>query len=476
MTATDRPAATGLPKAITGIAGLDEVTKGGLPRDRTTLVCGGPGCGKTLLGLQFLYTGLVEHSEPGVLISFEETAAELTANVASFGWDLQALEESGQLVIDDVRLESRQIEQVGEWDLDGLILRIGAAVDATGAKRVVLDTPEVLFAALGDSAILRSELRRLFRWLSDGGLTTVITAERGDSTLTRFGLEEYVSDCVIVLDHRVVDQLSTRRLRVLKYRGSEHGPDEYPFLIGSDGIVVLPATSMGLEHQVSSERVSSGVPELDAMLDGGYFRGSSVLIAGTAGCGKTTLGAAFLAAATERGEKAMMFSFEESPDQIVRNMASVGIDLRRARESGLLEIRATRMSQHGLESHLAEIQHAVDEFDPRFVFLDPLSAMGGEGYAVVSMLARLIDFVKGRGITAVMTTLLSERSQTADFGVSSLVDTMLSVTNLEGDRRRERALTIVKSRGMAHSNEIRQFQLSNEGFVVEGPHGEVGPG
>lgn len=420
------------------------------------------------MSLQFLVRGALDDGEPGVFVAFEESPAELASNVASLGWDLLDLQGRGLLAIDHVRIAQSEIYETGEWDLDGLFIRLGSAIDSVGAKRVVLDTVETLFGAVGSDAILRRELRRLFRWLNDRGLTAIVTGERGERTLTRQGLEEYVSDCVIVLDHRVRDQISTRRLRVVKYRGSHHGPDEYPFLIDRAGFSVLPASSMGLDHAASRERISTGVSQLDAMFDGGgVYRGSSVLLSGTPGSGKTTLGARFLEASCERGERGLLFAFEESPAQIVRNMSSVAIDLQRQLDQGLLRIVSARPAAYGLETHLARVGQAVDQFKPANVVLDPLSALGGEDYELESVLSRLIDEFKSRLITAVMTTLIrGSFDEQAGLGVSSVIDTWIDVSNIELDGERNRGINVLKSRGMGHSNQVREFLITNGGVQI----------
>lgn len=458
----------GLLKAPTGIAGLDEVTGGGLPRARTTLVCGGPGCGKTLMALQFLVRGALDSGEPGAFIAFEESADELAQNVASLGWDLNDLQARGLLAIDQVRISESDIVETGEWDLDGLFIRLGLAIDAVGAKRVVLDTVEALFGPLPNETLLRSELRRLFRWLNDRGVTAIVTGERGEGMLTRHGLEEYVSDCVITLDHRVHDQISTRRLRVVKYRGSHHGPDEYPFLIDRQGFAVLPVSSMGLTHAASNERVSSGVSQLDSMLGGrGVYRGSSVLVSGSAGSGKSTIGARFLEAGCERGERGLLFAFEESPAQIIRNMRSVNIDLERWIDEGMLRIASARAASYGLETHLARVEHAVDEFEPINVVIDPLSCLLGEEFQIKSVLSRLIDDLKGRQITAMMTTLMqADSSDGARVGISSVVDTWIDVSNVEHDGERNRGINVLKSRGVGHSTQVREFLLTSSGIEI----------
>ena len=456
-----------LSKAPTGIPGLDEVTDGGLPRGRTTLLCGGPGCGKTLMALQFLVRGAVDAGEPGVLVAFEESPAELAQNVASLGWDLKDLQARGLLAIDHIRISDDEIVETGAWDLEGLFIRLGAAIESLGANRVVLDTVEALFGPLGDELTLRSELRRLFRWLNDRGVTAIVTGERGEGTLTRHGLEEYVSDCVVLLDHRVHDQISTRRLRVVKYRGSHHGPDEYPFLIDPNGFSVLPVSSMGLDHDASSDRVSTGVGELDRMLDGGVYRGSSVLLSGTPGSGKTTLGARFLEAGCERGERGMLFAFEESPAQIARNMRSVGIDVQRWVDAGVLRIVSARPAAYGLETHLARLYRAVEEFEPVNVVMDPLSALNGEDFELKAILSRVIDHFKARQITAVMTTLIrGDFDDRAGLGISSVIDTWVDVGNLEIDGERNRGIDVLKSRGMAHSSQVREFQITSEGLYI----------
>jgi circadian clock protein KaiC len=465
-----------LSKAATGIPGLDEVTDGGLPRGRTTLLCGGPGCGKTLMAMQFLVRGAVDAGEPGVFVAFEESPAELAQNVSSLGWDLKDLQAGGLLAIDHIRISEGQIVETGEWDLEGLFIRLGAAIDSVGAKRLVLDTVESLFGPLGDELILRAELRRLFRWLNDRGVTAIVTGERGEGTLTRHGLEEYVSDCVVLLDHRVRDQISTRRLRVVKYRGSHHGPDEYPFLIDRRGFSVLPVSSMGLDHDASNERVSMGVGELDGMLDGGAYRGSSVLISGTPGSGKTTLGVRFLEAGCERGERGMLFAFEESPSQIARNMRSVGIDVQRWVDAGMLRIVSARPAAYGLETHLARVYQALEEFTPASVVIDPLSALSGEAFQLKAMLSRLIDHCKARQTTALMTTLIhGEFDDRAGLGISSVIDTWIDVGNLELDGERNRGINVLKSRGMAHSSQVREFQITSQGLYIRDVYaGELG--
>ncbi|HET9718603.1 MAG TPA: circadian clock protein KaiC [Solirubrobacteraceae bacterium] len=469
------PARHALSKSPTGIHGLDEITQGGLPRGRTTLVCGGPGCGKTLLAMQFLVRGAVDFDEPGVFIAFEESTHELKENVASLGWDLADLEERGLVAVDHVRLEAGEIQETGPWDLDGLFIRLGAALEAVGARRIVLDTIETLFGSLGDEARLRSELRRLFRWLNDRGVTAIVTGERGAGTLTRHGLEEYVSDCVVVLEHKTHKQISTRTLRVLKYRGSLHGPDEYPFLIDDTGLSVFPASSMGLSYATTAARVSSGVSELDRMLGDGLYRGSTVLVSGTAGSGKTSLAARFLEAGCQRGERGVLFAFEESPDQIIRNMRSVGIDLEPWVAAGQLRIDAVRPAAYGLETHLARMHRVIEEFQPTLAVLDPVSGLDGEAFELKSVISRKIDDMKGRGITAMMTTLAQSADDGSGLGVSSLIDTWIDLSNIELDGERNRGVNILKSRGMAHSNQVREFQLTDNGIYIRdvyaGDHG-----
>ncbi len=472
-----------LPKAPTGIEGLDEITEGGLPLGRPTLVCGSAGCGKTLMGIEFLVRGVLDYHEPGVLMTFEETAEELAANVASLGFDLAALQADKMLRVDHVHIDRSEIEETGEYDLEGLFIRLGHAIDSIGAKRVMLDTVEALFAGFPNEAVLRSEIRRLFRWLKDKGVTTIITAERGDGTLTRQGLEQYVSDCVILLDNRVIDQITTRRLRIVKYRGSTHGTNEYPYLITEDGISVLPVTSLKLEHQVSDEIVSSGVPELDEMFTRrGWYKGSSILITGTAGTAKTTLAASFAREACRRGERCLYFAFEESPAQLIRNMRTVGIDLQPCVDQGLLRIEASRPTLNGLELHLVKVHKLIKDFKPQSVVIDPISNMVSVGSLseVRSMLTRLIDYLKVNNITALFTALISARDgrmEMTEEGVSSLVDTWLSVRDLEGIGERNRGLSILKARGMAHSNQVREFIVTEQGIqlldVVIGPAGII---
>jgi circadian clock protein KaiC len=469
-----------LPKAPTGVQGLDEITGGGFPRGRPTLLCGSAGAGKTLLAMEFLVRGATAYNEPGVFMAFEETAEELTQNVRSLGFDLDELTKEKKLAIDFVRIEPSEIDETGDYDLEGLFIRLGAAIDAIGAKRVVLDTIENLFAGLQNQGILRAELRRLFRWLKDRGVTAVITAERGDGALTRHGLEEYVSDCVILLDHRVTDQVSTRRLRVVKYRGTAHGTNEYPFLIDEDGFSVLPVTSLGLQHQVSDERISSGVARLDTMLGGkGFHRGSTILVSGTAGTGKTSLAASFVDAACRRGERCLYFSFEESPDQIARNMRSIGLNLEQWSKKSLLQFHSSRATFYGLEMHLAIIHKIVQEFQPKVVVIDPVGSLihAGNTRDAQTMLTRLIDFLKQQQITAFLTNLTSGGAalERTDVEISSIVDTWLFTRDIELDGERNRALYVLKSRGTAHSNQLREFRLTERGIdlldVYVGPDG-----
>jgi circadian clock protein KaiC len=476
------PIVARLPKSPTGIDGFDQVTEGGLPTGRPTLVCGGAGCGKTLFAISFLVHGATRFDEPGVYLSFEENTDELVQNVASLGFDLPGLIEKKRIVLDHVRVERSEIEETGDYDLEGLFIRLGFAIDSIGARRVVLDTIESLFSGLANQSILRAELRRLFRWLKDKGVTALITGERGDGTLTRQGLEEYVSDAVILLDHRVTEQVSTRRLRIVKYRGSAHGTNEYPFLIDEEGIAVLPVTSIGLSHAATLERISSGVARLDTMLGGqGYYRGSTILVSGTAGAGKSSLSAHFVDAACRRGERCLAFEFEESPQQVVRNMRSIGIDLQQWVDRGLLEFQAARPSVHGLEMHLSRMHRAIERFRPSVVVLDPVSSLisvAAEG-DVRATLTRLIDYLKVQGITALLTSLTHGRGELeqTDVAISSIVDTWLLLVTLESSGERNRGLYVLKSRGMGHSNQIREFLLTDHGVelidVYAGPSGVV---
>jgi circadian clock protein KaiC len=457
-----------LPKCPTGICGLDEITGGGLPRGRPTLVCGGAGCGKTLFAVEFLVRGALQFDEPGVFMSFEETDAELASNVASLGFDLAGLVQRGKVVLDYVYLERSEIQETGEYDLEGLFVRLNHAIDSVGAKRVVLDTIEALFAGLPNEAILRAELRRLFRWLKDKGVTAVITAERGREQLTRHGLEEYVSDCVILLDHRVNDQIATRHLRVVKYRGALHGTNEFPFLIGAEGLSVLPITSLGLNHKVSDERISTGIPRLDAMLGGqGFFRGRSILLTGTPGTGKTSVAACFAQAAARRGDRVLFFSFEESPNQITRNMRSIGIDLEQAVQSGCLRFSAERPTS-GLEMHLATMFREIAAFQPAVVIVDPITSLlyAGTDCETKGMVTRLIDFLKAGQVTSLFTSLThgGHALQQSEIAMSSLMDSWMLLQDLEGNGERNRVLYVLKARGMAHSNQVREFLISNQGI------------
>ncbi|MGC3947805.1 MAG: circadian clock protein KaiC [Chryseolinea sp.] len=470
-----------LKKTPTGIGGLDEITFGGLPQGRPTLVCGGPGSGKTLFGIEFIVNGAEQYGEAGVIMAFEEKSSELTTNVASLGFDLEKLQEEKKIKIDYVHIDKAEIEETGEYDLSGLFVRLEHAINSVKAKRVVLDTIENLFAGLSNEGILRSEIRRLFQWLKDKGVTTVITGERGNETLTRQGLEEYVSDCVILLEHRVRSQVSTRLLRVIKYRGTVHGTNEYPFLIDNDGISVLPITSLELNYSVSSDKISSGIPTLDEMLSegDGFFRGSSILVSGTAGTGKTSLAASFVNAACLRKERALFFAFEESPRQIIRNMASIGMDLQQHIDRKLLRFHSSRPTVHGLEMHLVDIHKKITAFNPQVIVIDPITNLATIGSIadVKSMLIRLIDYLQKNQIS-VMFTALNYSATTAeqtDEGVSSLVDAWITVRDLESNGERNRGLYIMKSRGMKHSNQVREFVITDRGLelvdVYLGPNG-----
>lgn len=474
------PALKQLRKSLTGIRGLDEITGGGLPAGRPTLVCGGTGCGKTLLAMEFLVHGASEYGEPGVFMAFEETAEELTENVASLGFDLKALISRKLLLIDYVQIESYEFEEAGEYDLEGVFLRLGDSIDKIKAKRVVLDSIEGLFARFSKQAVIREALHRLFRWLKEKGVTVIMTGERGEGLLTRYNLEEYVSDCVISLDHRVLDQTTTRRLRVVKYRGTTHGTNEYPFLVDKDGISIWPVTSVQHEQETSNERISTGIERLDEMLGGkGYFRGSSILLSGMAGTGKTSVAATFADATCQGGERCQFFSFEESDGQIMRNMSSIGIDLRQWVKKGQIQFQTVRPFHYGLEMHLARIIRLITEFEPKVVIVDQLSGLETTGtpLEIKAAMIRLIDFLKMKGITAMYTDLTTDANSLAltDAAISSLVDTWLVLRDLEFNGERNRGLHVLKSRGMAHSNQVREFIMSNRGIELKdiyiGPSG-----
>ncbi len=466
-----RPAIRPLAKAPTGIPGLDEITNGGLPRGRPTLLCGGAGCGKTLLALEFLVRGALEFNEPGVFMSFEETADDLVENARSLGFDLERLSARRRLLLDSVRFSGSELTETGEYDLEGLFIRLGHAIDSIGAKRVVLDTIELLFSGLSDGFVVRAELARLFRWLKTKRVTAIVTGEQAGERLTRHGIEEFVSDCVILLDQRVREQSATRRLRILKYRGSAHGGNEMPFLIDDHGVSVLPITSLGLAHEASTAHVSTGVAGLDAMFaKKGYFRGNSVLVSGTAGTCKSSLAAHFVGAACRRGERCLYFAFEESPTQITRNMRSIGIDLEQWIRRGLLRVHAARPTALGLEAHLVTMHRLIDEYQPRVVVVDPVTNLiaVGSDVEVKAMLARLIDFMKLRQITALFTslTLGGAPAEVTDLGVSSLMDVWMLLGNREANGERNRSIQIVKARGMAHSNQVREFVMTDHGFTL----------
>jgi circadian clock protein KaiC len=469
MTQTFTSPTSQLLKSKTGITGLDEITGGGFPSGRPTLVCGSAGCGKTLMAMEFLVRGIEQYGEPGVFMAFEETKEELAQNVASLGFDLNRLVQENKLRLDHVRVERSEIEETGEYDLEGLFIRLGYAIDSIGAKRVVLDTIETLFSGLDNQAVLRSEIRRLFRWLKDKGVTAVITGERGEGSLTRQGLEEYVSDCVILLDHRVIDQVSTRRLRIVKYRGTVHGTNEYPFLIDEEGISVLPVTSLELKYVASKEKVSSGIPQLDEMLGGGgYFQGSSVLVSGFAGTGKTSIAASFANQVCQEGKRCLYFAFEESQDQILRNMESISLDLSPHVEDGFLKFKATSPTVHGLEMHLVSMHKEIRAFKPDMVIVDPITNLRTVATCkeVKVMLTRLIYFLKSEGISAMFVSEIKNTDllDPEDEGISSLIDTWVMVRDLEANGERNRGLYVLKSRGMHHSNKVREFIIDDEGL------------
>jgi circadian clock protein KaiC len=463
------------PKVASGIKGLDEITGGGLPKGRPALISGGPGTGKTLFSMEFIIRGITDYNEPGVFVAFEEKIEDLKTNFRSMGFDLNDLVKRKLLILDHIPIERAEIEETGEYDLEGLFIRLGSMIDEVGAKRIAIDTLEALFSGFSNEAILRSELRRLFLWLKDRGITAIVTGERGDHTITKYGLEEYVADCVITLDHRVTNQIATRRLRIVKYRGSVHGTDEYPFLISSDGISVLPITSMSLTHTASEERISSGIMRLDAMLDGkGFFRGSSILVSGQAGTGKTSIAAAFVDAACRRNEKCLFFIFEESESQLMRNMRSIGIDLGPWEKSGLLKFHAVRPTAYSLEMHLSQMLKLIGDFQPGVLAVDPISNLYpiGDDIQVRSMLMRLIDYTKSLQVTGLFTNLSNDAPSGAygleptEMHVSSLMDAWLVLKNVEGNGERNRAFSIIKARGMAHSNQLREFVLTEKGIQL----------
>lgn len=468
-----------LEKCPTGILGFDEITNGGMPKGRSTLVVGAAGSGKTVFGMEFLVRGALQYGEPGVFMSFEENETDLAKNFSSIGFNLDDLIVRKLLSIDYVYIERREIEETGEFDLDGIFIRLSSAIDAIGAKRVVLDTMEALFSGISEEAILRAELRRLFRWLKEKGVTVVITAERGRNMLTRYGLEEYVADCVILLDTQMIEQIATRRMQIIKYRGSKHGTNEYPFLIDENGITVMPITSIGLLHKSSSERIASGIERLNTMLGGGFYRGSSILVSGTPGTGKTTMAAHFANATASRGERCLYFAFEESPDQITRNMNSIGLNLEQWSKKGLLQYHASRPSLYGLEMHLVTMYKLIEEFKPSVVIVDPISNLitVGSISETKSMLTRLIDHIKSKQITAFFTSLTAtgENLEATEVGVSSLMDTWILLRDIESAGERNRGLYILKSRGMEHSNQIREFLFTKNGIqlidVYIGPAG-----
>ena len=463
-----------LEKCLTGIKGFDEITEGGIPRDRITLLSGGTGTGKTLLGVDFLIHGASHYNEPGVFMSFEETEEELYRDVASLNLNLQGLVAEKKILIDYVLLERKDFQEAGEFNLEGIFVRLELAIDTIKAKRVVLDSIESLFAGITDTGILRLEIKRLFRWLKDKKVTALITGELQQGSFTRHGLEEYISDCIILVDNRVREQIATRRMRVIKYRGSSHGANEYPFVIDTGGLSVIPITSAGLDQPGTAERVATGIASLDKLFQGGgYTRGSTVLASGTAGTGKTSLAAAFVVAACKRGERCLFLSYEESSGQLIQNLSSIGFDLKPLVKKGLLKIVSTRPSFFGLEMHLLDLYKMMEEFQPRAVVIDPLTSLLGQGnrLEIQSMLTRMIDALKSKGITGFFTSLVSSTEQndtSGEIGVSSMIDTWIVVRELEENegRRRIRGIYIVKSRGMGHSSDVHKLIMSDDGLLL----------
>jgi circadian clock protein KaiC len=463
-----------LHKCPTGIKGFDEITEGGLPKNRISLICGSTGSGKTLFGIDFLMNGVINYNEPGIFMSFEETEDELYKNVASLNLDLQGLVSQKKILLDYVLLERRDIQEKGEFNLEGLFVRLELAIDTIGAKRVVIDSIDSLFAGLADDGILRLEIKRLFRWLKEKQVTAIVTGELVQSSYTRQGMEEYISDCIILLDNRVVDQISTRRVRVIKYRGSNHGTNEYPFVIDKDGLSVIPITSAGLDHPGTNEKVSTGIPTLDKMFNGvGYTRGSTILTSGTAGTGKTSVAAAFAIESCKRGERCLFLSYEESAGQLIQNMSSIGFYFEPLMKKGLLKIVSIRPSFFGLEMHLLDLYKIIADFKPRAIVIDPLTSLLGQGnqLEIRSMLTRLIDTLKSKGITGFFTSLVSstkENDNSGEIGVSSLIDTWIVVRELEDNngKRRVRGLYIVKSRGTKHSSDVHKLILSDDGITL----------
>ena len=463
-----------LRKCPTGIKGFDEITEGGLPRNRITLISGGPGSGKTLLGIDFLVNGVIEHKERGVFMSFEETEDELYQDVASLSMDFPGLVAKNEIRFEHVLLLRNDVHEKGEFNLEGLFIRLELAIDSIGAKRVVLDSIESLFAGITDAGVLRLEIKRLFRWLKEKQVTAIITGEQGENTFTRHGLEEFISDCIILLDNRVRKQVSTRRIRVIKYRGSAHGTNEYPFVIDKDGLSVIPITSAGLDHAGTDEKVSTGVASLDKLFaGGGYTKGSTVLVSGTAGTGKTSLAAAFIEESCKRGERCLYISYEESPGQLVQNMHSVGVDLGKWAKKGTLKIVSTRPAFFGLEMHLLDLYKILADFKPTSVVIDPLTSLIGQADTseIQSMLTRMIDALKSKGITGVFTSLVSSSAgndTSGEIGVSSLIDTWIVVRELEENegKRRIRGLYIVKSRGTGHSSDVHKMTFSDDGIQL----------
>ena len=425
-----------LHKCLTGIKGFDEVTEGGLPKNRITLISGGAGSGKTLFGIDFLINGALNYKEHGVFMSFEETPDELYKDVASLNLDLKVLVSQKKIALEHVVLERKDVQEK-DFNLEGLLIRLEHAIESVNAKRVVLDSIESLFAGITDNGILRLEIKRLFGWLKEKQVTAIVTGEPGQDSYTHHGMEQYISDCIILLDNRVDEEVSVRRIRVVKYRGSNHGTNEYPFVIDDDGLSVIPITSAGLDQPGTAKRVSTGISSLDKLFKGvGYTKGSTILTSGTAGTGKTSLAAAFAIETCKRGERCLFLSYEESAGQLTQNMKSIGFNFEPLIKKGLLKIVSTRPTFFGLEKHLLDLYKTIEEFKPKSVVIDPLTSLIGEGSPreVRSMITRMIDVLKTQGITGFFTSLVSSTAQndtSGEIGVSSLIDTWIVVRELE---------------------------------------------
>jgi circadian clock protein KaiC len=469
-----------IPKVPTKIAGLDEILEGGIPCGRTTVVSGGPGSGKTVLGLEFLCRGAMA-GEPGVFVTFEERAAAIRLNALAMGWDLADLEKAGKIAIIEARLPGEEIV-CGDFDIQGLLAILNGHVKRIGARRIVMDALDVLLRIYDDLKHERNELSRLHNWLTDHGLTSILSVKtrHGDNQESQYEFLDFMADCVIRLDHRVVGQVATRRLRVIKYRGSGFGTNEYPYVFGEHGIVLFPLTTAELTHQPLGTKISTGLKGLDVMLDGGFRLASCVLISGNSGTGKTTLASTFAQAACQRGERVLYLNFEESKEAMISGMLSPGIDLRPSLRDKTLIVQTATPESTGSDNHLNRVMETIARFKPDHLILDAVSACirMGSKQAAFDFMMRLVSVVKERGITSILTNQIGNGVDNNDeelsgIGFSSIVDAVVQLRFVETDEEMLRQILVIKSRGSAHSNRRQLYFITDRG--IEFPNTPLRP-